>query len=372
MQPIVLYGVPISLYTGRARSYLIKAGLRYREAPPTSAHFMETVLPRAGGRRSMPTVELPDGIVIRDSVAIVDHFESASGHGFSPETPKQRIVSRLFDAIGAEGLLRPAMHYRWNFDAVQREFVETHFEAIYPPGWSPSAGERMRNLREEALPALGVLPESIAAIEELYVGLLHRLEAHFAAHPYLLGGRPCIGDFGMIGPLYGHLGRDPKPLSMMQSRALHAFRWVERMHRPEADIGEFDDYEDAYLADDAIPPTLVDILRQLAIDYVPETRAACEAINAWLADQADLAPGTVAERRVGADAVFDLAGTEIGVAAQPFRFYVLKRVQDEFEALAEPERGEAAALLGACGMAEVLDLKLSRDIGRRNNLEVWL
>ena len=372
MQPIVLYGVPISLYTGRARSYLIKAGLPYREAPPTSAHFMRTVLPKAGGRRSMPTVELPDGTVIRDSVAIVDHFESASGRGFSPKTPKQRIVSRLFDAIGAEGLLRPAMHYRWNFDALQREFVETHFEAIYPPGWSPSAGERMQNLREEALPALGVLPESIAAIEELYGGLLRALEAHFAEHPYLLGGRPCIGDFGMIGPLYGHLGRDPKPLSMMQSQALHAFRWVERMHRPEADIGEFDGYEDAYLADDAIPDTLVDILRQLAIDYVPETRAACEAINAWLAEQEDLAPGTTVERRVGEDAVFDLAGTEISVAAQPFRFYVLKRVRDEFEALDEAGRAAAVELLSACGMRELLDLKLTRAIGRRNNLEVWL
>lgn len=372
MQPIILYGVPISLYTGRARSYLIKAGLPYREAPPTSTHFMQTVLPKAGGRRSMPTVELPDGTVIRDSVAIVDHFESGSGHGFSPETPKQRIVSRLFDAIGAEGLLRPAMHYRWNFDAVQQEFVETHFEAIYPRGWSPSAGERMRNLREEALPALGVLPESMAAIEELYVGLLRALEAHFAEHPYLLGGRPCIGDFGMIGPLYGHLGRDPKPLSMMQTQALHAFRWVERMHRPEPDIGEFDAYEAAHLDDDAVPDTLVDILRQLAIDYVPETRAACEAINAWLAEQEDLAAGTIVERRVGADAVFDLAGTEIGVAAQPFRFYVLKRVQDQFEALREPERGDAAELLAACGMRELLDLKLSRDIGRRNNLEVWL
>lgn len=372
MQPIVLYGVPISLYTGRARSYLIKAGRSYREAPPTSAHFMESVLPKAGGRRSMPTVELPDGTVIRDSVAIVDHFESGSGHGFSPKTPKQRLVSRLFDAVGAEGLLRPAMHYRWNFDEVQKEFIETHFEAIYPLGWSPSAGERIRNLREEALPALGVLPESIAAIEELYIGLLRRLEAHFATHPYLLGGRPCIGDFGMIGPLYGHLGRDPKPLLMMQSQALHAFRWVERMHRPEADIGELDDYGEAYLADDAIPDTLVDILRQLAVDYVPETRSACEAINAWLAEQKDLETGTTAERRVGEDAVFDLAGTGIRVAAQPFRFYVLKRVQDEFEKLDEPVRGEAAELLTACGMRELLDLKLSRDIGRRNNLEVWL
>lgn len=49
MDHITLYGVPISLYTGRARSYLIKAGIDYREEPHTSEHFFESVLPKAGG-----------------------------------------------------------------------------------------------------------------------------------------------------------------------------------------------------------------------------------------------------------------------------------------------------------------------------------
>ena len=82
-------------------------------------------------------------------------------------------------------------------------------------------------------------------------------------------------------------------------------------------------------------------------------------------------PGTTAERGVGT-ASFDLAGTRIDVLAQPFRFHVLSRVQEEFEALAEPDRSEVHALLTACNMAELLELKLTRAIGRKNNLEVWL
>jgi hypothetical protein len=35
---VTLYGTPLSLYTGRARSYLIKAGIDYLETTPTSAH----------------------------------------------------------------------------------------------------------------------------------------------------------------------------------------------------------------------------------------------------------------------------------------------------------------------------------------------
>ena len=370
MKPIILYGSPMSLYTGRARSYLIKAGPPYRERPTTSPHFLETVLPKAGGRRSLPTVELADGTVIRDGVAIVDHFEAQAGHPFSPTTPRQRIVSRLFDAIGAEGLLRPAMHYRWDFDDENLAFLTFHFETIFPPGGSPTAQERMQLIRETVNPSWGVVPKAIPVIEALYEELLAKLNVHFSAHPYLLGGRPCIGDFGMMAPLYGHLGRDPMPRSLMQRTAVRTFRWVERMNRPEPDFGEFADQSDAYLPDDEVPDTLIAVLKHLAIDYVPETRAACECINAWLARKAP-AEGSTAARGVGM-AEFDLDGTPISALAQPFRFHVLRRVQDEFEALSESDARDVRAMLDACDMAEVLDLKLTRGIGRRNNLEVWL
>ena len=58
--------------------------------------------------------------------------------------------------------------------------------------------------------------------------------------------------------------------------------------------------------------------------------------------------------------------------AQPFRFYVLKRVQDEYDALNGKDRQEVDSLLAACNMGEVLEMRLSRAIGRHNNLEVWL
>ncbi len=49
MQELTLYASPVSLYSGKARSYLIKAGIPYREMPPGGAHFVEQVLPKAGG-----------------------------------------------------------------------------------------------------------------------------------------------------------------------------------------------------------------------------------------------------------------------------------------------------------------------------------
>lgn len=368
----ILYGAPFSLFTGRARSYLIKAHVPYRETMPITEHYIKNVAPAAGDRQSMPTLELPDGEIIRDGVAIIDHFETKSGHGFSPGTPKQRVINRLLDVIGAEGLLRPAMHYRWNFPEQNLEFLRFHFRTAMPrgPGREERAAKAMNRMRG-AGQAFGAVPDTFDTIEMLYIELLKVLDSHFSEHPYLLGGKPSIADFGMLAPLYAHLGRDPKPLSLMQEHAIHAFRWVERMNRPEHDVGEFETQDGEYLASDEIPSSLVNVLKHLAIDFVPETQAAAACINSWISQQDNLESGTECARGVGM-ANFQLRGVTINALAQPFRFYLLKRVQDEFESLDKQQQDEVTSLLDACQMTDILKMKLSREIGRQNNLEVWL
>ncbi len=371
-----LYGAAHSLYTGRARSYLIKAGIGYRESGTNTDYFRDTIVPKAGGRLGLPTVELADGWVIRDGAAIIDHFEAAQGHPFRPRTPKQRILSLLFDVIGAEGLLRPAMHYRWNFPDENLALIKRHFEWLMPLVENRAAlAEKAANRMRTASEMFGAVPDTFDLVETLYAEVMDRLDAHFAAQPYLLGGKPCIGDFGMIAPLYGHLGRDPKPLSLMQSRASSLFRWVERMNRPETDAweysGAFDPPRDDYLPNDDVPGTLIDLLKVLAVDFVPETVAAADFINTWLAEQGDLPAGTEVPRGVGL-ATFEVRGTQINALAQPYRFYLLKRVQDEYTALVSAERSDVDRMLNACDMAPVLDARLNRSIGRENNLEIWL
>ena len=67
-----------------------------------------------------------------------------------------------------------------------------------------------------------------------------------------------------------------------------------------------------------------------------------------------------------------MEGTAIHVCPQPFRFYLLERVQSAIQALKGSDQAYALALLDTCNMTAVLDLKLDRKIGRANNLEVWL
>jgi glutathione S-transferase len=370
MKPITLYGGAFSLYTGRARSYLIKSRIDYREEPHASEHYYNIVLPKAGGRRGVPTVEFANGDVIRDGVAIIDHFESLNGSSHAPVSPKQRIVSLLLDVIGAEGMLRPCMHYRFNHDEEDSDFLPFQFASIYL-GDREAAKDRMEFIRSNVLPAWGVTPENGLYIEANHLETLEKLNAHFSLYPYFLGGKPCIGDFGMMAPLYGHLGRDPTPLSLMQRHAVRLFRWVERMNRAEPDIGEFADKSTEYLSDDLVPQTLVEVLKHFASDFVPETQAACDCINQWLAENPDVPSGTEVERHLGF-CDFSVQGLEMNAAAQPFRFYLLKRVQDEYQSLGEAAQRSVLELLKACDMEILLELKISRDIGRENNLEVWL
>ena len=84
----------------------------------------------------------------------------------------------------------------------------------------------------KATRVFSVNPDTIPSIEAAYDEFMNLAEAHFREHPFLLGGRPTIGDYALFGPLFAHLGRDPKPLALMQKRAPALFQWLERMNTP--------------------------------------------------------------------------------------------------------------------------------------------
>jgi glutathione S-transferase len=370
-EPCILYGAPFSLYTGKARAYLIKQNIPYRELVNATDHYFNAVLP-AVHRWRMPTLEIPGEAVIQDGTIIIDHFENQPGiESALPLTPRQQTVALLFDLIGMEGLLRPAMHYRWDFPDYNDRFLELSFATTVPPGTEdPFAQARngMDSMRA-ACKAFGAVPETFAVVEALFEELLDLLDAHFLQVPYLLGGKPSIGDFGLIAPFYGHLTRDPYPSAMIKKRAPRVFRWAERMNRTESDMGEFPNQTETFLDNDEIPDTLLAVLRKIAEELVPETKAAADCINQWL-DTHNPATGGPVERGVGFGE-FEIRGTKISALAQPWRFYLLARMQKAFEQLDPSPKEEVREILEKTGMDELLNLSISREVKRHDNLEIW-
>ena len=371
--PHILYAMPHSLYSGRARSYLIKNGIPFEERSTGHESFKAEVLPK-GKLPTIPTLVTAEGQVIRDGAAIIEHFEATSGRPCQPPGARQQVISALFDVIGTDGLLRPAMHYRWNFPDDNLAFVRYHF--LHSQRDVPQREEKteaMMNRMRHAAMIFGVTEQSQPVVEALYLEYLDALNAHFEHYPYLLGWRPCIGDFGLVAPMYAHLGRDPYPARLMQQRAPAVYRWLERMNREDQDAPEYFNAGNDFLADDKIPDPLIPVLKILAEDFVPETLAAAELINSRLAEHQPesgaVAVGRLAEALGTAD--FSVRGETITALAQPHRFYLLQRVQDVFAKLSDERQTEISTLLEACGMKSLLGAVLSRGIARSENLEVW-
>ena len=292
-----LYGAPASLYTGKARSYLRRQGIDFVEELPGSDRYLNHIVP-AVGRWIIPVLETPDGEIIQDGADIIDHFEKGPGQSLRrfnvyPESPVLLAIGHVFELFGGEGLLRPAMHYRWNFDEENLSYLSAEFALLVPPGTHDEAAfvHNSGRMRKAAV-NFGVTPDSIPAIEEAFGEWLDLFSAHLVDHPYLLGGQPTIGDFGLIAAMWAHLYRDPVPTMLIKQRAPLVGRWVERMTTAEPYLHEYPDTSGALIDDQDIPETLLALMRYVADEYQSELAAHVEEANVWLSENPDIEPGT--------------------------------------------------------------------------------
>jgi hypothetical protein len=58
--------------------------------------------------------------------------------------------------------------------------------------------------------------------------------------------------------------------------------------------------------------------------------------------------------------------------AQPYRFYLLQRVQALYNELSAQDKAAVEQMLARCGLSEILTIKLDRELDRSGNLEVWV
>ena len=371
----ILYSAPHSLYSGRARAYLIKRSIPFEERYITHSSFTE-IKPIA----KLPTIPIlvtPTGEVIRDGAAIIDYFESTLGRLFRPVSPLQDIISSLFDVIGSEGLRRPAMHYRWNFPEENDDFLYYHFFSLLRSDYPDREGKTIfvMEMLRTTTKMRGVTGDTKELVEALYIELLDALNSHFQHTPYLLGGSPCIGDFGMLAPLCGHLARDPKPAALMKKLAPRVYRWVERMNRESQDAPEYFDCDNDFLQKNEIPETLIAVLRVLSQDFVPETVASAKFLNLWLSEQNPVT-GSPAVFQLGTSPLgnvdFQVRDHTINAAIVPYRHFQLQRIHQIFDEVETKTQIRIKQILKSCDMADILNVRLNRPIGRKDNLEVWL
>jgi len=344
----ILYGAPLSLYSGKARAYLDWKAVDYEEVLSTADIYREVILPNVG-RPVIPVMQTAQGEILQDTTCIIDYYEATeSGPSVYPDTPRQRLAALLLECFGDEWLVLPAMHYRWNYneDWAYGEFGKTSL-----PGGT--AEEQYRLGKERAgpfrgsLPILGVNEQTIPAIEASYEALLADLDAHFALHPFLLGTRPSIGDLGLIGPLYAHLYRDPASGEIMERLAPRVADWVRRMVEVEApQSGEF-------LSDDEVPATLYPILRRMMDEQIPHLKSVAKMLGEWSQQN----EGNEPPRGLGM-ADFTIEGVTSQRMAFPFTLWMLQRALDCLSSLSGADRLACEDMLRELGDETILSFDL--------------
>ena len=353
-----LLGAEVSFYSGKARAYLRYKNIPFVEVPATLRVYREEILPRVGWP-VIPVVTTPDDETLQDTTEIIDELEKRFPvPAVYPVGARQRLVALLMELYGDEWLVLPAMHYRWNHchDWVLSEFGRMSRPDL-PPEKHFETGEKIAGPFRGSLPFLGVHDNTTPAIEQSYEALLEELDAHFSEHDFVLGARPSLADFGLFGPFYAHLYRDPYPGDFMRRNAPAVASWVERVRDGSPAAGEF-------LADDEVPVTLLPILARQAREQLPILLETVRQTKNWLASNEELEPPRVVgqqEFTLGHGSSTEVTSTR---AVFPYCQWMLQRVTDHLDSLNDRDRASARELLEHVGMAELASLRIERRVAR--------
>ncbi len=236
-----IFGVELSPYSVKVRSYFRYKGVPHEwivRTPATQAEFQKYAkLPL------VPLVVTPQGEGIQDSTPILERFEeehpAASIH---PREPAAAFVSALLEEFGDEWGNKWMFHYRWRREEDQLSGAARLAEVMAPPGLD---AEQLRGIaqgiRERMVGRVGFVGSSdqtAPQIEASFEASVAILERHLALRPYLFGGRPAFGDFGLWGQLY-QCSTDPTCGRILRERAKSVLAWIERMLEPRSE-GDFE------------------------------------------------------------------------------------------------------------------------------------
>jgi len=330
----VLHGLKLSYFTGKLEAYLRVKGVPFDYVEMDTADFRACA--RATGVAQMPQLQAPDGTWLTDTTAIIARFEAElPTPALTPSTPRGAFVARLLEDAFDEWLWRPALYFRWAFkeDArlMGRQIARTLLRDVPGPLWLRAWVIRRRQQRV-FLKEDGVTSQTRAAIEQSFVDVTTQLDTALSQRPYLFGDRPCIADFGLMGPFMRHFVHDPTPARLMQERAPAVFEWAARTWNARASRSGDNPIEAG------IPTDWQPLLREVGQTHL---EALAQNAVAYTADEKhhDLLVQGFTYRRVPTSA---------------YRPWCLKQLQERFHSLPEEAAKSVREILEQNGCWEPL------------------
>jgi len=270
--PYRVFGVELSPFSVKIRSYF-----RYKQIPH------EWVVRNASSMADyqkyakipiVPLVVTPDEEALQDSTPIMERmdafFPDPSTH---PDEPITRFLSLLLEEFGDEWGNKWMFHLRWAREEDQLSAGGRIAATMAPPG-DEGARTAIREKVVERMTGRGFFVGSnevtAPQIEASFRSSLELLDRHLADRPYLFGGRPSWGDFGLWGQIY-NAWTDPTGAAWVEAAAPSVLAWIHRMLNPTNE-GEFESW--ATLSDTLMPF----LSEQVGALFCPWTVANAEAM----------------------------------------------------------------------------------------------
>ena len=243
-----------------------------------------------------------------------------------------------------EFALIPAMHYRWG-SALGEASARARFVAMIG---SEEQGERAADRMVKARYVLGASVEAGPAIEAHTADLLAALSTHFGVHPYLLGGRQSFADCALMGPVDGHFFCDLVSRRLLLETARPVVGWIERCKFPNAE------QQTEWLQEDALAPSLLNVLAVMGADAAPLILDAVRAFETW----ADERPrDTESPPRAVGQLKTTLRGLPVERALFAYTLYSVQLTLDFYNTLDAEQKARADAELAATHWPELLRYK---------------
>ncbi|WP_249779462.1 glutathione S-transferase family protein [Bradyrhizobium sediminis] len=262
-----IIGAEMSPYSVKVRSYF-----RYKAIPH------QWVLRNAASQAEydkyakmpiIPLVITPEGTGIQDSTPIIEQMEKLHPQpSIHPDDAIANYVSTLIEEFGDEWGNKWMFHYRWAREVDQRASAGRIARMRSPKASEAehdAFADQVRTRMVSRVWFVGSNELTAPQIEEGFGDMLGLLDDHLAKRPYLFGGRPAFGDFGLWGQFY-ELWTDPTAGALIEGNAPHVLDWIHRMLWPRAE-GAFEGWT-------TLAPTLMPILvKQVGRQFWPWTLA---------------------------------------------------------------------------------------------------
>jgi len=260
--------------------------MRYRQIP-YKLHWSTGQVPDGYPKPKvplLPTYFLPDESgelqAVTDSTPLIRRFEKEyENRSVIPGNPVLVFFNDLIEDYADEWLTKAMFHYRWAHEADYKNagpLLIFWGNSAIQDDMAAAMSEHFTKRQIDRLYVVGSNETTAPTIETAYARFVDILDKLLSRKGYVLGARPCAGDFAIFGQMTQLAIVEPTSAKITRKISARVRAWVDRMEDLSGLNPSDDDWFNVEDARNVLKPLLTEIGRT----YAPFMLANAEAVMA--------------------------------------------------------------------------------------------